>query len=56
MVRAIALATGIAVLVLPALVYAEEYVVGDEEDWNSDVDYYAWSDGKKFYVGDILGN
>jgi hypothetical protein len=32
------------------------YVVGDEGGWNSDVDYYVWSDGKKFYVGDILGN
>jgi hypothetical protein len=40
----------------PSLVCAEEYVVGDEGGWNSDVDYYAWSDGKKFYVGDILGN
>ena len=45
MVRGIGLATGIAFLVLPAaLACAEEYVVGDEEGWNSDVDFYQWAD------------
>jgi hypothetical protein len=41
---------------LQPLACAEEYVVGDEEGWNSDVDFYQWADGKKLYVGDKLGN
>ena len=52
----IALTIGIGLLVLPELVFAKEYVVGDENDWNYEVDYYAWADGKTFYAGDLLGN
>ncbi|CAL9006934.1 unnamed protein product [Prunus brigantina] len=37
-----------------SMVLATEYVVGDDEGWNSGVDYYAWLDGKTFYVGDVL--
>ncbi|KAF5470190.1 hypothetical protein F2P56_010719 [Juglans regia] len=44
----------IALLVLLRAVHAKEYVVGDEEGWNSNVDYYAWVEGKTFYVGDTL--
>uniref|UniRef100_A0A7N2LIJ3 Phytocyanin domain-containing protein n=2 Tax=Quercus lobata TaxID=97700 RepID=A0A7N2LIJ3_QUELO len=50
----IALTIGIGLLVLPELVFAKEYVVGDENGWNYEVDYYAWADGKTFYVGDLL--
>lgn len=46
----------IALIVFPSMVLATEYVVGDDEGWNSGVDYYAWLDGKTFYVGDVLGN
>jgi hypothetical protein len=56
MVRMIGLTIGIAFLVLPALVFAKEYVVGAEAGRDSEVDYYAWADGKTFYVGDVLGN
>ncbi|XP_021826091.1 stellacyanin-like [Prunus avium] len=44
----------IALIVFPSMVLATEYVVGDDEGWNSGVDYYAWLDGKTFYVGDVL--
>ncbi|KAM1814274.1 hypothetical protein ACFX11_027955 [Malus domestica] len=44
----------IALLVLPSVVFATQYVVGDDEGWNSGVDYYAWVEGKTFYVGDSL--
>ena len=44
----IALNIGIGLLVLPELVFAEEYVVGDENGWNYDGDCYAWADGKTF--------
>uniref|UniRef100_A0A2N9HWH2 Phytocyanin domain-containing protein n=1 Tax=Fagus sylvatica TaxID=28930 RepID=A0A2N9HWH2_FAGSY len=54
MVRMIGLTIGIAFLVLPALVFAKEYVVGAEAGRDSEVDYYAWADGKTFYVGDVL--
>lgn len=43
----IALNIGIGLLVLPELVFAKEYVVGDENGWNYEVDY-AWADGKTF--------
>ena len=44
----IALTIGIGLLVLPELVFAKEYVVGDENGWNYEVDYNAWADGKTF--------
>ncbi|KAI5345349.1 hypothetical protein L3X38_013226 [Prunus dulcis] len=44
----------IALIVFPSMVLATEYVVGNDEGWNSGVNYYAWLDGKTFYVGDVL--
>ena len=44
----IALTIGIGLLVLPELVFAKESVVGDENGWYYEVDYYAWADGKTF--------
>ncbi|KAL6130785.1 PREDICTED: basic blue protein-like [Fragaria vesca subsp. vesca] len=33
---------------------ATQYIVGDDQGWNSGVDYYSWMDGKTFHVGDSL--
>ncbi|CAN6698079.1 unnamed protein product [Malus baccata var. baccata] len=44
----------VALLVLPSVVFATQYVVGDDQGWNSGVDYYAWVEGKTFHVGDSL--
>ncbi|XP_021727398.1 blue copper protein-like [Chenopodium quinoa] len=30
------------------------YRVGDEQGWNPNVDYKAWSAGKTFHLGDVL--
>lgn len=46
----------VALLVLPSAVFATQYVVGDDQGWNSGVDYYAWVEGKTFHVGDSLGD
>lgn len=35
---------------------SEVYTVGDEEEWNSDVNYGSWSHKYNFTLGDILGN
>ncbi|PRQ57706.1 putative cupredoxin [Rosa chinensis] len=33
---------------------ATQYIVGDDQGWSSDVDYYSWIAGKTFHVGDSL--
>lgn len=43
------------VVVFPCMVLATQYIVGDDQGWTSDVDYYSWMDGKTFHVGDSLG-
>ncbi|XP_021825798.1 stellacyanin-like [Prunus avium] len=53
MARAIALLL-IAFAIFPITALAKEYIVGVADGWNSEVDYYAWLDGKTFYVGDVL--
>ncbi|CAL9006933.1 unnamed protein product [Prunus brigantina] len=53
MARAIGLLL-IAFAIFPITALAKEYIVGDADGWNSEVDYYAWLDGKTFYVGDVL--
>lgn len=35
---------------------AVEYKVGDEAGWTMKADYTQWAAGKKFHIGDILGN
>lgn len=55
MARAIVLLL-IAFAIFPITALAKEYIVGDADGWNSEVDYYAWLDGKTFYVGDVLGD
>jgi hypothetical protein len=34
---------------------ATAYMVGDDDGWNTGVDYSAWVEGKEFVVGDTLG-
>ena len=36
------------------MVLAKQYVVGDDEGWNGNVDYQAWADDKTFKLGDVL--
>ncbi|CAN1186158.1 DExH-box ATP-dependent RNA helicase DExH9 [Linum perenne] len=40
--------------VLVPTTLATQYVVGDRDGWNIGVDYRAWAEGKKFFVGDTL--
>lgn len=46
---------GIAVILLPTIAMATEYIVGDDKGWNLGVDYQAWAKDKMFNVGDSLG-
>lgn len=34
---------------------AAEYMVGDNEGWNANVDHYTWVEGKSFNIRDVLG-
>ena len=34
---------------------ATTYIVGDTSGWDISTDLDAWSQGKRFYVGDVLG-
>ncbi|GMN54058.1 hypothetical protein TIFTF001_023204 [Ficus carica] len=45
---------GIAVILLPTIAMATEYIVGDDKGWNIGVDYQAWAKDKMFNVGDSL--
>ncbi|KAK9910682.1 hypothetical protein M0R45_034634 [Rubus argutus] len=42
------------VVVFPSMVLATQYIVGDDQGWDSGVDYYSWMNGKTFHVGDSL--
>ncbi|KAF5206613.1 Uclacyanin [Thalictrum thalictroides] len=44
----------LAIIVLPSVVLATDYVVGDEVGWTIGFDYKTWTAGKQFYVGDTL--
>ncbi|GMN66817.1 hypothetical protein TIFTF001_035908 [Ficus carica] len=44
----------IAVILLPSIAFATEYVVGDDKGWTTNFDYQAWAKNKVFYVGDTL--
>ncbi|KAM5554974.1 blue copper protein-like [Rosa sericea] len=41
-------------VVFPSMVLAKQYVVGDDEGWDGNVDYQAWADDKTFKLGDVL--
>lgn len=43
-------------IVVPGIVTATEFIVGDEDGWQSGIDYGDWTVGKVFQVGDKLGN
>ncbi|XP_072986525.1 blue copper protein 1a-like [Typha latifolia] len=44
----------VAFVVLPAVVRATDYVVGDEKGWGLEVNYTAWAEAKEFRVGDTI--
>lgn len=35
---------------------ATTYIVGDTSGWDISTDLDTWSQGKRFFVGDVLGN
>ncbi|XVF30758.1 hypothetical protein REPUB_Repub16aG0086200 [Reevesia pubescens] len=44
----------IIAVIAPAISFAMEYIVGDNDGWKPGVDYQAWAKGKQFIVGDTL--
>ncbi|KAK7276314.1 hypothetical protein RIF29_17453 [Crotalaria pallida] len=44
----------IAIIFLPSIAIAKEFVVGDDKGWTIGVDYQAWAANKVFVVGDKL--
>ncbi|XP_077210094.1 cupredoxin superfamily protein [Tasmannia lanceolata] len=44
----------VAIFILPAFALTTEFIVGGEDGWTAGVDYAAWANGKKFFVGDVL--
>ncbi|KAL5577530.1 hypothetical protein UlMin_019229 [Ulmus minor] len=44
----------ITVVLLPSIVMATEYIVGDDKGWTTSFDYQAWAKDKAFRVGDTL--
>ena len=55
MARITAALAVIALFAVSPSMEATQYIVGDDQGWNSGVDYYSWMDGKTFHVGDSLG-
>lgn len=45
----------VALVLLPTIAMAAEYVVGDDKGWTINFDYQSWAKDKTFYVGDTLG-
>lgn len=52
---ALAIAFLILLVAAPAAVFGADHIVGDDQGWNSGVDYETWASGKTFTVGDTLG-
>ena len=51
-----AILIGIAMILLPSIATATDYIVGESKGWtNSGFDYQAWAKDKMFNVGDTLG-
>ncbi|KAL5709017.1 hypothetical protein ACHQM5_019753 [Ranunculus cassubicifolius] len=44
----------VALVALPSIVLATDYIVGDKAGWTIGFDYQAWARGKEFLVGDRL--
>ncbi|TXG66368.1 hypothetical protein EZV62_007643 [Acer yangbiense] len=44
----------VAIIVLPTVVMATEYIVGDDKGWNLNFKSQDWAKDKVFYVGDTL--
>ncbi|KAK1583007.1 hypothetical protein Q3G72_020173 [Acer saccharum] len=44
----------VAIIVLPTVVMATEYIVGDDKGWNINFTSQDWAKDKVFYVGDTL--
>ncbi|KAL5709018.1 hypothetical protein ACHQM5_019754 [Ranunculus cassubicifolius] len=44
----------LAIVVLPSVVLAKDYIVGDKTGWTLGFDYRTWAKGKQFFVGDRL--
>ncbi|XWS57878.1 hypothetical protein CRYUN_Cryun09bG0211100 [Craigia yunnanensis] len=44
----------IVAAIAPAISFATEFIVGDDEGWTLGVDYQEWAYGKQFFVGDAL--
>ncbi|PON62525.1 Phytocyanin domain containing protein [Trema orientale] len=44
----------IAVILLPTVAIAMEYIVGDDKGWTTNFDYDTWAKDKMFNVGDTL--
>ncbi|XP_004306982.1 PREDICTED: uclacyanin-3-like [Fragaria vesca subsp. vesca] len=51
---ALAIAFLILLVAAPAAVFGADHIVGDDQGWNSGVDYETWASGKTFTVGDTL--
>ncbi|KAF9618489.1 hypothetical protein IFM89_001890 [Coptis chinensis] len=47
----------IIIIILSTIIQikSEEYTVGDDDEWTTGVNYYAWSQKYHFAVGDIIG-
>ncbi|XXG65353.1 hypothetical protein AAC387_Pa05g3073 [Persea americana] len=41
-------------VILPAIAYSTDYIVGDQEGWTIGFDYSEWAKDKQFHVGDTL--
>jgi hypothetical protein len=50
-----AMVAAVAALLPATTSAATAYVVGDDDGWDTGVDYSAWLEGKEFVVGDTLG-
>ncbi|ERM93586.1 mavicyanin [Amborella trichopoda] len=48
------LALFVAFAIFQAIVFAEDYIVGDEMGWSTGVSYEDWAEGKMFLVGDTI--
>ncbi|XVE90202.1 hypothetical protein DITRI_Ditri20bG0060000 [Diplodiscus trichospermus] len=44
----------IVAAIAPAISFATEFTVGDDDGWKVGVDYQKWAQGKQFIVGDTL--
>ncbi|KAL5547267.1 hypothetical protein UlMin_006954 [Ulmus minor] len=48
------LSVAIAVILLPTIALATDYIVGDGKGWTTNFNYQDWAKDKMFMVGDVL--